>query len=144
MTLYPKVHHTVDHQYEELNIWDQKWFRLDLTMLHKLKHCLVIWVKLVLSNCVLKCNSWQLFNRIHYISFYQSYLTLSRWMCSDSLTLSSCHILLPFSKLMLNVRNVGVWIHFGLTVYIYIHIHTICIHTHTINSTIYNKLSVGL
>ncbi len=41
-------------------------------------------------DCILKFNSWQLFNPIHYIPFYQSHMTLSRWISSD---MSYCHFL---------------------------------------------------
>ncbi len=71
--------------------------------LNKMKHCLVIgWPKYL----ILKFNSWQLFNPIHYIPFFKSYLTLSRWICFYS------HLKLQWINCD-NVRNIeGVWINF--------------------------------
>ncbi len=67
--------------------------------LNKIEHCLVTgWPKLVLSNCVLTFNSWQLINLIHYIPFYQRFLTLSRWICSDTVLVIFYYRFLNYSK----------------------------------------------
>ncbi len=91
--------------------------------LNKTKHCLVIGQQIQsIQQSIDSCVNIVLLTVFWITCLSISYLKLLRLICSDSSTLSSCHILLPFSKLWRincdNMRKVeGVWINLGLTIY---------------------------